>query len=98
MRHLAPTIPVLLLGCIFVYCIRQGGEELVPEATALPAVQVPETGGVIWVSHDWVEVVPQKPARSRRETFGLDSYGDLSKCTDPKCRACLIDAVYGREF
>ncbi len=71
----------------------------------LPVADIPSAEpGIVWISHDWVEVAPRthrreaEKAEARRQTFGLDVVSDDAQCIDPNCRACLIDFVYGREF
>lgn len=74
--------------------------------TAAPATvgEQIDGAGIVWISHDWVEVAPQihqdqvERAEQRRRLFGLDLVADGKQCTDSNCRACLIDLVFGREF
>ena len=103
MRALTIFLPLMLLagGGLLVF---RGEERLVLDrgVVELPrVVEVAEVADVVWVSHDWVEVVvPEGLPRelARRELFGMDPSGNGVPCALPNCRACLIDFVYGREF
>ena len=99
-------VPLLLLGLLFVFSDRRmpsaGGMSVAAapsRAVAVSAVRdaPPE---MIWISHDWVEAPASadQDRDSRRTTFGIDRIRGTTECTDPGCRACLIDLVYGQEF
>ena len=102
MRLLTLSLPLLLLAALLPF---MEGKQLpvvaagvAPEQSGGHAMAPP---GVVWISHDWVEVEPRKlpPARSnRRETFGIEAARIYADCSNPNCRACLIDLVYGQEF
>ena len=99
-------VPLLLLGTLVVFSDRRKPSAAGMAGAAAPSRVVAVSTArdtlpeMIWVSHDWVEVsASADQARdSRRTTFGIDRIRGTTECTDPGCRACLIDLVYGQEF
>lgn len=104
-RFLALVLPICLL--VLLLLVREEKDEHVvieEEPSVVVAEVLPTEPGIVWISHDWVEIAPRSHLREadkaelRRQTFGLDLINEDAQCIDPNCRACLIDFVYGREF